>query len=190
MWCYNTWIIFFLTKFRFVKYTENRSDRVVFFISCMLMGYMHMFISWCQWHVYMMTSLNGNIFRVTGLLCGEFTGHGEFPSQRPATRSFGIFFELRPNERLSKPSRRWFEAPSCSLWRHCNVKLCCCSRHGMLFLHDLWLWPFKNISDSHNFGHSCGDSPITFNHDCVTGENRWRITPDHPTREHISLLTA
>ena len=28
----------------------------------------------------MMTSSNGNIFRVTGPLCGEFTGPGEFPA--------------------------------------------------------------------------------------------------------------
>ena len=31
----------------------------------------------------MMTSSNGNVFRVTGPLCGEFTGPGEFPTQRP-----------------------------------------------------------------------------------------------------------
>ena len=37
----------------------------------------------------MMTSSNGTIFRVTGPLCGELTGHtGEFPAQRPVTRSF------------------------------------------------------------------------------------------------------
>ena len=36
----------------------------------------------------MMTSSNGNVFRVTGLLCGEFTSPGEFPTQRPVTRSF------------------------------------------------------------------------------------------------------
>ena len=28
---------------------------------------------------------------------------GEFPAQRPVTRSFGVFFDLRPNQRLSKP---------------------------------------------------------------------------------------
>ena len=28
----------------------------------------------CLWYCTMMTSSNGNIFRVTGLLCGEFTG--------------------------------------------------------------------------------------------------------------------
>ena len=42
-----------------------------------------------------MTSSNGNIFRVTGPLCGEFTGPGEFPTQRPVTRSFDVFFDLR-----------------------------------------------------------------------------------------------
>ena len=35
----------------------------------------------------MMTSSNGRIFRVTDPLCGEFTGHGEFPAQRPMTRA-------------------------------------------------------------------------------------------------------
>ena len=48
--------------------------------------------------------------------------NGEFPSQRPVTRSFDVFFHLRLNKRLGKQSRRrWFETPSCSLWRHCNV---------------------------------------------------------------------
>ena len=38
-----------------------------------------------------MASSNGNIFRVTGPLCGEFTGHStEFPAQRPVTRSFNV----------------------------------------------------------------------------------------------------
>ena len=70
----------------------------------------------------MMTSSNGNIFRVTGHLCGEFTGPGEFPTQRPVTRSFDVFFDLRLNKRLSKqPWGWWFETPSGSLWRHCNV---------------------------------------------------------------------
>ena len=57
----------------------------------------------------MMTSSNENIFRITGHLCGEFTGHGhaEFPAQRPVTRSFDVFFDLRPNERLSKQSWSW-----------------------------------------------------------------------------------
>ena len=47
---------------------------------------------------------------------------GEFSAQRPATRSFDVFFDLRLNQQLSKQRRRrWFEMPSGSLWRHCNA---------------------------------------------------------------------
>ena len=46
---------------------------------------------------------------------------GEFPAQRPVTRSFDVFFDLRLNKRLSKQScGRWFETLSRRLWRHCN----------------------------------------------------------------------
>ena len=51
---------------------------------------------------HMMTLSNGNIFRVTGPLCGEFTGPGEFPTKRPVTRSFHVYFDLRLNKRLRK----------------------------------------------------------------------------------------
>ena len=40
----------------------------------------------------MMTSSNGNIFRVTGHLAGDLPVPGEFPAQRPMTRSFDVFF--------------------------------------------------------------------------------------------------
>ena len=54
----------------------------------------------------MMTSSNGNISRVTGHL----------------TRSFGVFFDLRLNKRLSKQSWGWwFDTLSCPLWCHCNA---------------------------------------------------------------------
>ena len=47
---------------------------------------------------------------------------GEFPSQRPVTRSLDVFFDLRLNKGLSKQSWGWwFETSSRSLWRHCNV---------------------------------------------------------------------
>ena len=79
----------------------------------------------CQYKIcpfFMITSSNGNIFRVIGPLCREFTG--EFPSQRTVTRSFDVFFDLRLNKRLSKQSWGWwFETPSYSLWRHCNVSV-------------------------------------------------------------------
>ena len=37
---------------------------------------------------------------------------GEFPAQRPMTRSFDVFFNLRPDKRLNKQS--W----AGDLWRH------------------------------------------------------------------------
>ena len=44
---------------------------------------------------------------------------GEFPTQRPVTRSFDVFFDLHPNKRLSKQWWGWcFETPSCPLWLH------------------------------------------------------------------------
>ena len=46
---------------------------------------------------------------------------GDFPSQRPVTRSFDVFFDLRLNKRLSKQWWGWwFETLSRPLWRHCN----------------------------------------------------------------------
>ena len=46
---------------------------------------------------------------------------GEFPAQRPVTRSFDVFFDLRLNKWFSKQSWGWWcETHSCPLWRHCN----------------------------------------------------------------------
>ena len=46
---------------------------------------------------------------------------GEFPTQRPVTRSFGVFFDLRLNKRLSKQAWCWwFLTPSRPLWCHRN----------------------------------------------------------------------
>ena len=61
-------------------------------------------------------------FSVLLALCaGNSPVTGEFPSQRPVTRSFDVFFDLRLNKRLSRPSWGcWFETPSRLLWRHCN----------------------------------------------------------------------
>ena len=60
------------------------------------------------------------------LCAGNSSVPGEFPTQRPVTRSFDVFFDLRLNKRLSKqPWGLWFETPSRPLWRHRN---------------ELWLW--------------------------------------------------
>ena len=59
---------------------------------------------------------------------------GEFPAQRPVTRSFDVFVDLLLNKRLSKqPWSWWFETPSRPLWRHRNafatVALCTLSSY-------------------------------------------------------------
>ena len=56
------------------------------------------------------------------ICAGNSPVSGEFPAQRPVTRSFGVFFDLRLNERWSKQSWGWwFETLSNPLWRHCNA---------------------------------------------------------------------
>ena len=47
---------------------------------------------------------------------------GEFPAQRPLTRSSDISFDLRQTKWLSKQWWSWwFETPPCPLWRHRNA---------------------------------------------------------------------
>ena len=49
---------------------------------------------------------------------------GEFPAQRPVTRSFEFFFDLCLNNGLGKQWWGWwFETPSRPLWHHCNVTI-------------------------------------------------------------------
>ena len=63
-----------------------------------------------------MTLSNGNIFRVTGppVTSGS-------PSQKPVTRSFDVFFDVRLDKRFNKQSScLWFDIPRRSLWRQCN----------------------------------------------------------------------
>ena len=71
---------------------------------------------------FMMTSSNGNISALLAICGGNSPVPGEFPTQRPVTRSFDVFFDLLLNKRLSKQSWGWwFETLSRPLWRHCNA---------------------------------------------------------------------
>ena len=82
----------------------------------------HTYYSWLLHWQAMMTSSNGNIFRVIGLLCGEFTGHRWITRTKASDAEFWCFFDLRLNKRLSKQSWGWwFETLSRPLWRHCNA---------------------------------------------------------------------
>ena len=73
------------------------------------------------------------IFSALLAICAENSPiPGEFPAQRPVTRSFDVFFDLRLNKRLSKQSGDWwFETPVWSLWRHRNEK---CQLSGIFSL--------------------------------------------------------
>ena len=103
-----------------------------------------------SWPGFMMTSSNGNIFRVTGHLCGNSPVPGEFPAQRPVTRSFDVFFDLYLNTPLSKQIWGWWiEMLSHPLWCHCNVTIYDTTLYptfhfSMLTYHQLNL--FKHIS--------------------------------------------
>ena len=56
------------------------------------------------------------------ICAGNSPVNGEFPAQRPVTRSFDVFFDLHMNKRLSKQSWGWwFETQSRPLWRHRNA---------------------------------------------------------------------
>ena len=64
----------------------------------------------------MKTSWNGNIFLVTGHLCGEFTGHRWIPRTKTSDADPHL------NKRLGIQSWGWwFETPWRPLWRHSDV---------------------------------------------------------------------
>ena len=81
--------------------------------SCMV--YISIRVSWWRHQMEAFSAL-------LAICAGNSSVPGVFPAQRPVTRSFDVFFDLRLNKRLSKQSWGWwFETPSRPLWRHCNV---------------------------------------------------------------------
>ena len=78
-------------------------------------------IDYMQDIIRIVTSSNGTFPTLLALCAGNTPVTNDFPPQRPVTRSFDVFFDLRLNKRLSKQSqRRWFKMPARSLWRHWN----------------------------------------------------------------------
>ena len=64
----------------------------------------------------MMTSSDGNIFRVTGHLCGEFTGHRWIPRTKASDAALLRFLWSASEQSWGW----WFETLSRPLWRHRN----------------------------------------------------------------------
>ena len=100
---------------------------------------------------------------------------GEFPTQRPVTRRFDVFFDLRLNKRLSKQSWGWWlETLSRPLWRHrngfgCIFRLSFHSPSALFDQRPLWCT-----------GLSCrGQSNyllLQIKHDMKIGARMWSIT--------------
>ena len=72
----------------------------------------------CPWWRHQMETFSA----LLAICAGNSPVPGEFPTQRPVTRSFDVFFDLRLNKRLSKQSWGWWlETLSRPLWRHRNA---------------------------------------------------------------------
>ena len=80
---------------------------------------------------------------------------GEFPAQRPVTRRFDVFFDLRLNKTLSKQRWGWwFETPSRPLWRHCSVIKLSCGNGNKWKSMTIWMIPLHVKSHQISFVHS------------------------------------
>ena len=93
--------------------TWNKSQ---WHVSLLLVTHIDRAMSW--WRHQMKT-----FSALLAICAGNSPVPGEFPAQRPVTRSFYVFFDLRLNKRLRKQSWGWwFETLSRPLWRHRNVQ--------------------------------------------------------------------
>ena len=104
-----------------------QNNLTISFSNCIWLGFIYIKQHfWTPAHVnsggFMMTSSNGNIFRVTGHLCGEFTGPRWIPHTKASDAELWCFLWSASDKPLSKHSRGWwFETLSRSFWRHYNV---------------------------------------------------------------------
>ena len=79
------------------------------------------------------------------------------PTQRPVTRSFDIFFDLRLNKRSSKQSWGWwFGTPSRPLWHHPNEFETCWTDRSLTCY---WMLLF-----------------VLFIRQAISGKDQWQVT--------------
>ena len=77
--------------------------------------------TWDKWYDIWWRHQMETFSTLLAICAGNSPVTGEFPAQRPVTRSLDVFFDLRLNKRLSKQWWGWwFETPLCPLWRHRN----------------------------------------------------------------------
>ena len=97
------------------------------------------------------------------LCAGNSPVTGEFPTHRPVTQSFDVFFDLRLNKRLSKQS--WFESLSRSLWRHCNGRI------RLILQKASWKWYSRKQCLNHYFSPAQFFSQSYYLHQGMTSVN-------------------
>ena len=110
----------------------------------------------------MMTSSNGNISALLALCEGNSPVTGEFPAQRPVTRSFDVFFDLRLSEKCEAGDLRRHRAhyDVTLMLLHCNrnvIILTKLSSQAATEVVKMTTFPFQCIEishESHGFG-SC-----------------------------------
>ena len=84
------------------------------------------------WWCHQMETFSASL----ALCVGNSAVTNEFPSQRPVTRSFDVFFDLHMRKNNNKQSRRrWFETPSCSsVWCFLYEYYCILIRISLKFV--------------------------------------------------------
>ena len=86
----------------------------------------HLLLTWWRHQMETFSSL-------LAICAGNSPVPGEFPTQRPVTRSFDVFFDLHLNEWLSKQLWGWwFETLLRSLWRHRNEVIIVLLKSGVM----------------------------------------------------------
>ena len=102
-----------------------------------------------EWH-HLMTSSNGNISRVTGPLCGEFTGPGELSHTKASDAELWCFLWSALNKRLIK------ECKAGNLRRHhvhYDVTVMvdgCIASHASTVRNVLWVFCLPNGAAAHS----------------------------------------
>ena len=126
--CANEEILMHMHKIsRYYRVTKGNEVRIVCIMIGIYCAQRHYEVKKnCTWWRHEMETFSA----LLAICAGNSPVPGEFPAQRPATRSFGVFFDLHLNKRLSKQSWGWwFETLSRPLWRHRNENIW----HGFMF---------------------------------------------------------
>ena len=137
-WCYKQRYISYFFCFCFFgwnslapgKYSNSHKNM---FLKCNKYYKYHIHFQWTWWRHQMET-----FSALLAICAGNSPVPGEFPAQRPVTRSFDVFFDLRLNKRLSKQSWSWwFETLPRPLWRHSNEIAMRCMCHSPILIQEM-----------------------------------------------------